>query len=1041
MRHDAQRPLSVLLLAADSGEGTLGEMLDPRLRELFCAAGIHCQACYVSDLKPGYLDFFHCVVLLRTPVPQHPFGDEADFREKSQWLHDFVERGGGLFLMFTECYGKTESTLNELCAPWGLRFFFNRLVSDGTVPAERFPRLYESTLLEIPVVSPAILPLPFSTLKIVTEGGHGTQHLTCVPEPGSPWQPILRGGPHITSQSYGTFYINSSRETIPDPILCAARGSGRGRVMAFPGSAPFWLTNSHIWRFQGLLQEQNDRSGLRFFCDAWRWLADTERGRRLSPDSAARAASVMDKAWLNKPEQFSFQPVSAEDQARLMRSTAQKIWLGNHDLTPARLSALASRLEASGYRTVFPLGHYENMTEASWTQLRTDCQPLCHGEFSLRPGYELHDNEGVISAVVSPSTFPRHTANYPNSTLLENVWIAIFGCMSILRHPLTNRIPPQRYGGYNLIEWDSSETWFTLYKQMVASKYFISPVAFNAAPDCEALNTWVLVPEGRNAFDMLRTNKHATFISDGPILERFAWQGPGLINDEWEGHWYGYVPGDTAEVSFALRSSSSLTEVVLYDGEEVLARFTPGTPHFEKRLKLQLWRDVSLHLTGLDGEGRRLYATFPLYTRNFRFWGHVGSDQMNNYVNAMSPSPTGYLGVGHELHDMFGFVTLGAAWGDYLRMTPSLSYAEFMPRQEVSGIIGSLNVHHPSALISDTSGHRHALNDHRRVFPFCGADAQVFRSRIAGEQRDNDEGLREVWHGRTTTPTRLFSHNPDIDARDEYVIWRWAVNQPICVEVRKHFRVPKETLSDPWFTFASNSHWNLPGLFIRSMRHPEERILIADAPVISTVTPPGKEWDNSYFLRMANLPPSATFSPGGSGELEIGTGGAGTFGLIPLGPPRDSQARLWVTPKEVQVFFDCKLSQEERDRGVFTIAYLVIMDATETSGSPFGAIVKGIQQTSENTRGKRRFSITLDMSGKSFPLDLDLDRVLPGCVDIPLYLELSGVPAGTIELMDAKGQCVRASQPQGGRSWHIVPPGLPRRYTLVTRPTWKECAS
>lgn len=1037
MKQDTLRDLSVLLLAADSGEGTLGEMLDPRLRELFADAGIQCQACYVSDLKPEHLALFHCVILLRTPVPQHPFGDEEEFREKSRWLRAFVERGGGLFLMFTECYGKTESTLNELCAPWQLHFYFNRLVPDGSLTVDRFPRLYESTLLTARVVPNPLLNLPFSELKIVTEGGHGTQHLTCVPEPGSPWQTILSGGPHITSQSYGTFYINSSRETIADPLLCVAREAGRGRIIAFPGSAPFWLTNSHIWRFQGLLQEQNNRSGLRFFCATLRWLADTAYGRKQPADLPARARATIDRAWLNKPEQYSFRPVEVEEQARLMQGTPRKVWLGNHELSPAALAELANLLKNSGYRAVFPLGNYEDLNEARWTELQEQCLPLNNELLSIHPGYELHDAEGVNSAVVSPSTFPRHTLNYPNSTLLENVWISIFGCLSILRQPLANRIPPQRYGGYNLMEWDPSDAWFTLYKQMVASKYFISPIAFNSTPGNDALNTWVLVPRGRNAFDMLRTNKHATFISDGPVLDRFAWSGPGLIHDEWEGYWYGYVPGDFVELQLALHSGPALTEVVLYDGEEVLARFTPDSPRFEKRMRLQLWRDLSLHLTAVDSDGRRLYATFPLYTRNIRFWGHVGSDQMNNYVNAMSPSPTGYLGVGHELHDMFGFVTLGAAWGDYLRITPALSYAEFMPRQEVSGIIGSFNVHHPSAVITGDNGQRHYLNDHRRVFPFCGADAQAFRSVVVGEHIDNDGKRREMWHGREVTPTRIFATVPDVGGHDEYVVWRWAVNQPICVEVRKHFQLPPGSLREPWFTFASNSHWNLPGLFIRSMRNLGQSLLIAQVPPASITVPPGKEWDNSYYLRLADLPPSAVFAADG-GELEIGTGGAGTFGFIPLGTPRVSRTQLWATPKEVQVFFQCRLTEEERTQGTFTVSYLVVLDATESSGSPFGDILKRIEKASAGVAPDRRFSVTLDLSGKSFPLHLDLDSVFPGCVDIPLYMEMRGLPEGTLEWLEPDGHCLFASQPQGGRSWHIMPPHERRRFVVSTRRTWEE---
>ena len=1029
--------LSILLLAADSGEGNLGEMLDPRLRAQFAAEGIHCQACYISDLKREHLDHFHCVVLLRTPVPQHPFGDETLFRDKSAWLRDFVEQGGGLFLMFTECYGKTESTLNELCAPWGIRFAFNRLTPDATVPVTRFPRLYESSLLPIQMVSSTALVFPFQTMRIVTEAGHGTQHLTCMPESGSPWQPVCRGGPHITSEGYGTYYINSSQDPIPDPVLGAARAWGRGRILAFPGSAPFWLVNSHIWRFQGLLQEQDGKRGFQFFCSAWRWLADT--GRVLPTTVVEQASRVIDRAWLRKPGQCSFRPVDPDHQASLLRANPEKIWIGAHALDTGSLKTLATRVASTGTKTAFPLGRYEELDETRWNQLLADCRSLSTPELAVHPGYELLDGEGVASAVVSPATFPRHTLHYPNSTLLENVWIAIFGCLSILRKPLANRLPPQRYGGYNLIEWDPSEAWFTLYKRLVASKYFIGPIAFNPLAEHGA-STWVLVPEGRNAYDMLRTNMHATFISDGPVLERFAWTRPGLIEDEWEGYWWGYKPGDTAEVALSIRSESPLAEVVLYDGEEELARFTPDTPLFSRRLELKVWRDLCLHATARDRAGRCLFATFPLYTRNLGFWGHVGSDQMNNYVNAMTPTVDGYLGVGGKQYDMFGFVTLGAAWGDYLRITPSLSYAEFMPRQEVSGIIGSFNVHHPSALLSGDAGQRYYLNDHRRVFPFCGADAQVFRGEVAGEHRDNEDGRQETWHGTTITPTRILSPVPEAHATDEYVVWRWSVNHPVCVEVRKHFRLAPRYLEDPWFTFASNSHWNIPGLSIRAMRTPARAVAVADLPPATLAIPPGKEWDNSHYLRMTGHPPSAEFSTGTGGEIEIGTGGAGTFGLIPLGPSRDLRTRIWVTPKEVQVFFQCRLLPSEQQGGRFTISYLVAVDATESASSPFGDLLKTVDAASTQAGTGRRFSRSLDLNGLHFPATVDLGRIFPEANGAPLYLEVNGLPSGTIEWHAPDGSLAFASQPQAGRSWHILPAGMARIFRLAATPRWKELA-
>ena len=135
---------SILLLAADSGEGPLGDFIDPRLRAAWAAEGLTTSACYFSDLQPDHLENAHVVILLRTPLA----GDvHSGFAEKSGWLRAFVERGGGLLTLFTECYGKTEASLNELFAAWGLRFYFNRLVAAPDVPRERFPRFFESVIL------------------------------------------------------------------------------------------------------------------------------------------------------------------------------------------------------------------------------------------------------------------------------------------------------------------------------------------------------------------------------------------------------------------------------------------------------------------------------------------------------------------------------------------------------------------------------------------------------------------------------------------------------------------------------------------------------------------------------------------------------------------------------------------------------------------------------------------------------------------------------------------------------------------------------
>ncbi|MBN1268218.1 MAG: hypothetical protein JXB04_01405, partial [Kiritimatiellae bacterium] len=571
--------------------------------------------------------------------------------------------------------------------------------------------------------------------------------------------------------------------------------------------------------------------------------------------------------------------------------------------------------------------------------------------------------------------------------------------------------------GYNLIEWDPSADWFDLYKKLVASKYFVGPVAFHRPDGETTAETWVLVPERQTPFDMLRRNRHGTYISDGPRLERFTFLGPGLIDDEWEGHWYGYRPGEEVRFALAVSSQANLKEVVLYDGEEVLARFTPGARSFARTLRFPAWRDYCLHLTAEDEGGGRIYATFPAYTRNLQFWGHVGSDNMNNYVNAMRSDGNGYLGVGRDLHDMFGFVTFGAAWGDYVRITPALRYSDFMPRQEISGIIGSFNVHHPSPILQ-VGGRRHYLNDHRRVFPFCGADAQAFRSEIAGEHIDNDENLVQVWHGARVVPTRIFLPVPGLHARDEYVVWRWQPKQQICVEVTKDIRFSGGALEEEWITFASNSHYLLPDLRVRSIRDPSRSVRVADLPVQKSLASPNKEWDNSHYLRAARALTPALLECRQGGELEIGDGGVGTFGFIPLGTARHYRCLLFRGDRELAVFFQCQPTDAERAAGRILLEYLLVLDPTETDATPFAGLL-----------GLKSFSRRLHLTAASCRSEIDLDALFPDQRGRTIHLRVSGLPGGTVR-WEAGGRMIFASQSQAGRSYHMIASDMPRRYRL-----------
>jgi hypothetical protein len=1033
---DTQPAVSVLLLAADSGEGGLGEMIDPTLRAQFALQNVHFCASYFSDFDPGALEGFHAVMLLRAPIPDHPLDDYDAFMGRMADIRTFVARGGGLFVLFTECYGKTVAPLNDALAPWNIHFYFNQLKTQNPEHVERLARLHESRILPAQCCRNPFFTPSSETLGLLTEGGHGTQHLTCVPAPGSAWAPLLRGGEHMVSQPYARGYINTSFEPIRDPILAAGAEIDAGRVLCFPGSAPFWVVNSHIWRFNGYLHEQRNRAGFEFFLRGLRWMAASQRNQALSQEAQRQAAAQVDEKALVKPRYFSFHGVSDSARLHAREGVPRRIWIGSVPGSAVSDNGITLPPDGKDSHHAFPLLDYRQVEEQDWEQA---WHATGNPELSARltPGYELIDDEGMHLAVIGPKSLPNHSLHHENPTLLESVWVPLDGVAAIVRNVLRNRIPLQRYGGYNLVEWDPDPEWQTVYRRLIASKYPVGPVRISTK-EARDVQTWVLPAEDESAFDALSENRHQTFVSSGPRIERFDMEGPRLIDDEWEGYWYGYLPGDEATVHVRIVADAPLERVTLWDGEQKLAEAQPGNAVFDAMLPVALWRDLRLHLTASDVQGGELFAGFPLYTRNLHFWGHVGSDQMNNYVNPMQPSERGFLGVDDTFYDPFGFATFGAGWGDYIRMTPSIPYSEFMPRQEVSLVIGSFNTHHPSVLLPATNGMQF-LNDHRRVFDFCGADAQAFYGTIAGACRHNAEAQKETWHDREIVPTRILVP-PDgrCNVQDEYVVWRWKPGEPILIEVIKHIEADPGLLKEEWLTYAVNAHYLLPDLRVRSVADPARGFRVEDLPVQQAIRDGGKDWDHTPAFGDTNIV-TTPFFVDAPGDIQVGNGGAGTFGLFPLGITRPHRALLVRTDNDLHIAFQCTPTHKERDTGQLTIRYLMALDAAETEDTPFSPLAGTIEQATK-VAAERVLSITVDLSDATFPLKIDLNERFPALEHFPLRLRISGLPPGLVRWTAQDTSETFASQPINGRSYHLFEAGNCRRYTLEHEPppTWKD---
>ena len=285
----------------------------------------------------------------------------------------------------------------------------------------------------------------------------------------------------------------------------------------------------------------------------------------------------------------------------------------------------------------------------------------------------------------------------PNSNMLEDLLVKLNGYTSVFARSCENRIPVWHHGGYNQLEVGDADD-IAVYRDRVSSGAFLAGmhIARNTMPGEENMQNWLLGDKLENVMNAIRENRHLNYISTGPLIKTFMFEGPDLIDDDWEGFWYGWEKDEEIQVRISLYSDSPICEINLYDGEEVLKSFKPASLSFDTKVTIRMEKDLRLHLTAHDEAGGELVASYPLYTRNRLYWCHMGSDQMNDYHNVFIPDNDGSLGVKDKFYEPCGFVTCGLRGEITSGLPPPVPWKDIMRRgSRVSSLVGNFKSFHP----------------------------------------------------------------------------------------------------------------------------------------------------------------------------------------------------------------------------------------------------------------------------------------------------------------------------------------------------------
>ena len=868
----------LLFVAAASGEGQFRHIVDPGLARHLENSGFRCHSCYLAQLREEHLRACSALILVRTPMEGHAQDDSGLFRQWTPRILDAVSRGGmGLAIFFSESYGRSEGTLREFTEILGARCYFNRITEEDPARRGRIPNLDAGD-----TVLAAVSGIPGLTeLEIVTGGGHGTQQLSCeLPDPA--WQILLRGSSTCRSEAFPAgFYCNGSGMPLEKVIFAAERQWGRGHVVLFPGSAPLWLASAFLPRFQGYLLEQRSRAGLRFLN------ALLERIARAADDSAP-ALEALDRAW-EANRVFSFRYASEKCQRRLRSRRPFRVFIGTlpPGWTEERLAESAIR---SSCRGLVALKDYESETPASW-RARRDRLGRIQGIEAL-PGYEQIDDEGNASVVFSVRELPDQRRSYPNSNLLEDLLVKLSGYAAVYARTGHNRYPPWRHGGYNLIEYNGTES-LAMYLEKVSSASSLGLVTVNRgkSPEEEVYRTYVLAPGPDCWRRHLTENYHDTFVASGSIrLNSFGLYGPALMEDDWEGFWYEWDTGDRAVLELKLTADSPIVEVVIRNGTEIFRSFTPCRTEFRHREELTLTEDLRLTASARCADGGELVSSFPLYTRNRHFWAHAGSDQMNDYHNVFQEDPNGMMGIGTRFYEPYGFVTCGFAWGDYVRITSPVPWSDLMPSGiEVSSMTANFKSFHPSPFVILEDGAADFLNNHRRRLGHCDAERHIVHSECDGMWLERPGAFWQGHGGRLFHPTRNIEESALWSCCGTYEIPRWKPRCP--TEVIFHLKLRfkrKFELTRGRIILGESLHQRKEGLHLNGISL--EELLLEGTGVSDT----WKEWDNLKALELFRAFPDSPGNLPFTERLVLSGDPCGTYRFqAPAALPGSWYVRAW----------------------------------------------------------------------------------------------------------------------------------------------------
>ncbi|MHB9023950.1 MAG: hypothetical protein ACYC7E_07190 [Armatimonadota bacterium] len=582
------------------------------------------------------------------------FHPEADANKPGDWtktmagkralLERFVAEGGGLLVTSTPTGASGATGINQLLQPMGM-VLINEQVTDPlgiTFTQELFPNMtfaYTDAVTRDPLTE-GVRGVWYATAVQFTGAGGG--EFTAALQPDKEWKVLLRGAKTAaTHRPSGSFGLEEAPGTVTEsPVLCAARGFGKGRVAVLPMNPTHnWLSGSHPW-WNGLQMKTGAKGKPsdfeRLLLNLYAYLAEPSRqsavlggyaGDKPEPIKGAKYVSAGDEGGIIDWSKMPPPEASKHNYVGLIGAhTAYSDGAG----TVAEWVAAA---KAAGYKWIAFTESHAMMTEAKWNQLKDECKKTTNADFCAIPGLQIVDPAGNHSLVLAPIPWPDPKLKAERMDLPQAIGYAyntpaqvqfrLHEGLSLWYRNQFHFVGVFTYRDGKLVDDGEKE-----YQEAQARNFACWPVAihetFKPADVAQERKTGFQTYYTRGPLDKMPEDfcyssfqffwhHDLAYISSGPLIERFGIMNNGTayfdIPPEWSDSWRETKGADRWRVHARVSSPAGLAKVNVLDAGTQLRSFAAeGKNNFAVQVDGYHDRQYCLELEVVDNNGGRALA-------------------------------------------------------------------------------------------------------------------------------------------------------------------------------------------------------------------------------------------------------------------------------------------------------------------------------------------------------------------------------------------------------------------------------------------------